>query len=133
MEEKNAAAAGEAFTLEYLQTSSGTGIVPTATIRVKTAKGDVIQEAACGDGPVDAATRAIDKAVGLKPKMLDYALRAVTSGKDAQGEVTVRIEEGGLTINGRGASTDIIEASARAYLHAINKLVRAKQTRAKAK
>ena len=132
MEEKNAAA-GEAFTLEYLQTSSGTGIVPTATIRVKTAKGEILQEAACGDGPVDAATRAIDKAVGLKPKMLDYSLRAVTSGKDAQGEVTVRIEEGGLTINGRGASTDIIEASAKAYLHAINKLVRAKVTRAKVK
>ena len=132
MEEKNAAA-NEAFTLDYLHTSSGSGIVPTATIRIKTAKGDVIQEAACGDGPVDAATNAIDKAVGLKPKMLDYSLRAVTSGKDAQGEVTVRIEEGGFTINGRGASTDIIEASAKAYLHAINKLVRAKQTRAKVK
>ena len=63
--------------------------------------------------------------------MLDYSLRAVTSGKDAQGEVTVRIEEGGFTIHGRGASTDIIEASAKAYLHAINKLVRAKNTRKK--
>jgi len=132
MEEKTATI-NEAFTLDYLQTSSGTGIVPTATVRVKTVKGDIIQEAACGDGPVDAATRAIDKAVGLKPKMLDYSLRAVTSGKDAQGEVTVRIEEGGLTINGRGASTDIIEASTKAYLHAINKLVRAKVTRAKQK
>ena len=131
MEEKNAAA-NEAFTLSYLHTSSGS-VVPTATVKIKTAKGDVIQEAACGDGPVDAATKAIDKVVGLKPKMLDYSLRAVTSGKDAQGEVTVRIEEGGYTIHGRGASTDIIEASALAYLHAINKLVRAKATRKKAK
>jgi 2-isopropylmalate synthase len=126
MGEKNATT-DEAFTLDYLHTSSGSGIVPTATIRIKTAKGEVVQEAACGDGPVDAATRAIDKAVSLKPKMLDYSLRAVTSGKDAQGEVTVRIEEGGFTLNGRGASTDIIEASAKAYLHAINKLVRAKK------
>jgi 2-isopropylmalate synthase len=132
MEDKNADA-NDAFTLDYLHTSSGSGIVPTATIRIKTEKGVIIQEAACGDGPVDAATRAIDKAVGLKPVMKDYSLRAVTSGKDAQGEVTVRIEEGGMTINGRGASTDIIEASAKAYLHAINKLVRAKVNRAKAK
>jgi 2-isopropylmalate synthase len=128
MDEKSAGS-NEAFTLDYLQTSSGTGIVPTATVRIKSTDGKVIQEAACGDGPVDAATKAIDKAVNLKPKMLDYSLRAVTSGKDAQGEVTIRIEEGGFTIHGRGASTDIIEASARAYLHAINKLVRAKQSR----
>lgn len=122
----------DAYTLDYLQTSSGTGIVPTATVRVKKADGAVIQEAACGDGPVDAATRAIDKAVHLQPKLLDYSLRAVTSGKDAQGEVTVRIEEGGLTILGRGASTDIIEASAKAYLHAINRLLRAKRQHQKA-
>jgi 2-isopropylmalate synthase len=122
----------DAYTLDYLQTSSGTGIVPTATVRVKKADGAVVQEAACGDGPVDAATRAIDKAVHLQPKLLDYSLRAVTSGKDAQGEVTVRIEEGGLTILGRGASTDIIEASAKAYLHAINRLLRAKRQHQKA-
>lgn len=120
------------YTLDYLQTSSGMGVVPTATIRIKTQKGEIVQEAACGDGPVDAATIAIDKIVGLKPKMLDYSLRAVTSGKDAQGEVTVRIEESGLTILGRGASTDIIEASAKAYLHAINRLLKAKRQRQKA-
>ena len=77
----------------------------------------------------DAATRAIDKVIGLKPKMLDYNLRALTSGKDAQGEVSVRIEESGLTILGRGASTDIIEASAKAYLNALNKLIQAKNRR----
>jgi 2-isopropylmalate synthase len=71
--------------------------------------------------------------VGLKPKLLDYNLHAVTSGKDAQGEVTVRIEEGGLTISGRAASTDIVEASAKAYLNAINKLVLAKERRAAGK
>lgn len=118
----------EVYALDYLQTSSGTGIVPTATLRLKM-EGKVIQEAACGDGPVDAAYRAIDKGVGLRPKLLDYGLRALSSGKDAQGEVTVRIEEGGLSILGRGTSTDIIEASAKAYLNAINKLVIAKRTR----
>lgn len=125
--EEGAGVTHDAYVLDYLHTSSGSGIVPTATVRVKKADGQVVQEAACGDGPVDAATRAIDKVVGLKPKMLDYNLRALTSGKDAQGEVTVRIEESGLTILGRGASTDIIEASAKAYLNALNKLVQAKR------
>ena len=60
-------------------------------------------------------------------------VRHITSGKDAQGEVTIRIEEGGLTILGRGASTDIIEASAKAYLNALNKLMVAKRTRARGK
>ncbi|MFA5976090.1 MAG: 2-isopropylmalate synthase [Elusimicrobiota bacterium] len=123
----------DAYSLEYLHTSSGMGTVPTATIRVKLANGDIVQEAACGDGPVDATTRAIDKVVGLKPKLVDYNLHAVTSGKDAQGEVTVRIEESGLMILGRGASTDIIEASAKAYLHAINRLMKAKKQHNKTK
>jgi 2-isopropylmalate synthase len=131
MEEESADGQDE-FTLDYLHTSSGHGIVPTATVRVKKRDGAVVQEAACGDGPVDATTKAIDKIIGLKPKMLDYSLRALTSGKDAQGEVSVRIEEAGVIISGRGASTDIIEASAKAYLNALNKLSQAKRTRAKA-
>jgi 2-isopropylmalate synthase len=131
--EEKATETHDAYTLDYLHTSSGSGVVPTATIRIKKADGEVVQEAACGDGPVDAATRAIDKVVGLKPKLADYSLRAITSGKDAQGEVTVRLEESGLTILGRGASTDIIEASAKAYLHAINKLIKAKGHRPQGK
>ena len=127
--EEKAADAKEDFVLEYLNASSGTGIVPTATLRIRKADGHVVQEAACGDGPVDAATRAIDKVTGFKPKLVDYSLHAITSGKDAQGEVSIRIEEGGLTILGRGASTDIIEASAKAYLNAINKLMVARRTR----
>ena len=119
------------FVLEYLHAASGSGVVPTATVRIKKADGVIIQEAACGDGPVDAATNAIDKVVGLKIKLLDYNLHAVTSGQDAQGEVTVRIEASGMTILGRGASTDIIEASAKAYLNAINKLMQAKRMRQK--
>ena len=129
--EEEVADVKEDFILDYLHAASGSGVVPTATIRIKKASGEIVQEAACGDGPVDAATNAIDKVVGLKPKLVDYNLHAITSGKDAQGEVTIRIEEGGLTILGRGASTDIIEASAKAYLNALNKLMVAKRTRAK--
>jgi len=111
----------EAFTLDYLNTSSGTGVVPTATVRLRK-KDEVLQEAACGDGPVDAAYRAMDKIVGLRPKLLDYTLHAISSGKDAQGEVTVKVEKDGLVVSGKGTSTDIIEASAKAYLNALNKL-----------
>ncbi|MCD5390536.1 2-isopropylmalate synthase, partial [candidate division NPL-UPA2 bacterium] len=87
-------------------------------------KGDkIIEDAACGDGPVDAAYRTIDRITGIEGKLLDYSLRAVTSGKDALGEVTVKIAEGKQTVSGRGTSTDIIEASAKAYLNAVNKLI----------
>ncbi len=112
----------EAFSLEYLNTSSGTGIVPTATVRLKK-DGKILQEAACGDGPVDAAYRAIDKITGLKSALRDYSLRSVSSGKDAQGEVSVKVEKDGVIVTGKGLSTDIIEASAKAYLNAVNKLM----------
>lgn len=117
----------EDFVLEFFESSSRSDASPTAIVRIRKANGEVVESTAQGDGPVDATTKAIDKVVGLKPKMADYNLHAITSGKDAQGEVTVRLEEGGLTIQGRGASTDIIEASAKAYLNALNKLVLAKR------
>ncbi|MCD5397348.1 2-isopropylmalate synthase [candidate division NPL-UPA2 bacterium] len=112
----------ETFHLEYIHTTSGSQTVPTATIKLKK-KGKIIEDAACGDGPVDAAYKTIDRITGIKGKLLDYSLRAVTSGKDALGEVTVKIKEGKEVSLGRGTSTDIIEASAKAYLNAVNKLV----------
>jgi 2-isopropylmalate synthase len=112
----------EVYSLVYLNTSSGTGIVPTATVRLKKEE-EVLQEAACGDGPVDAATRAIDKIVRLNCVLRDYSLRAVSSGKDALGEVVVKVEKDGFVVTGKGTSTDIIEASAKAYLNALNKLL----------
>ncbi len=111
----------ESYSLEYLNTSSGTATIPTATVRLKKGK-DIFQEAACGDGPVDAMTNAIDKITGHKPTLEDYSLRSISSGKDALGEVTVRIHENGVKMIGRGTSTDIIEASAKAYLNAINRI-----------
>ncbi len=121
----------DAYSLEYLQSISGTGVAPMATVRIKTLTGKIIEETATGDGPVNASTNAIDKVVGLKPKLMGYNLHAVTSGQDAQGEVSVRLEEGGLTMSGRGASTDVIEASAKAYLNALNKLTAAKSRTSK--
>ncbi|MCK4325221.1 2-isopropylmalate synthase [bacterium] len=122
MVEDEISAIPETFRLEYIHTTSGSQTVPTATIRLKRGA-KIIEDAACGDGPVDAAYRTIDRITGVKGKLLDYSLRAVTSGKDALGEVTVKIAGGKQTVIGRGTSTDIIEASAKAYLNAVNKLI----------
>jgi 2-isopropylmalate synthase len=110
------------FELEYLRVLIETGESPTATVKIKSKEG--IKEAqAEGDGPVDAAYEAIREATGFSPKLESYSIRAVTSGKEALGEATVRISESGRTYIGRGVSTDIIEASAKAYVDAINRMV----------
>jgi 2-isopropylmalate synthase len=112
----------EEFRLDYISISSGNKTLPTATIRL-IHEDKLLQDAACGDGPVDAALQTINRITGLKGKLLDYALRAVTGGTDALGEVTVKIRSGSFIETGRGTSTDIIEASAKAYLNAINKVL----------
>lgn len=115
----------EIYTLESFQISSGNKVVATATISLK--KDEVtVTEAATGHGPVDAAFNAIERIVGIRFKLEDYALRAVTEGKDALGEVTVRVSENGEIFTGKGVSTDIIEASVMAYLNAINRIVSGK-------
>jgi len=113
--------APEFYKLEYLHITSGTNIVPTATIKLKF-KEAVLKGVSNGDGPVDACYKAIDIITGLHGKLLDYNIKAVTSGKDAMGEVNVLVQFGKHTIGSLGASTDIIEASVKAYLNAINKL-----------
>ncbi|MBN1872447.1 MAG: 2-isopropylmalate synthase [Candidatus Omnitrophica bacterium] len=112
----------EKYHLECLQVSSGTNIIPSATLKL-ICDNETIETASTGDGPVDACYKAIDKATGIKGKLLDYSIRAVTGGKDAVGEVSVRVKAKGKVITGRGTSTDIIEASAKAYLNAMNRLV----------
>lgn len=119
--EDSARAVAERYRLAYLQVSSGTNIVPSATIKLK-CDNRTIETASTGDGPVDACYKAIDKATGIKGKLLNYSLQAITGGKDAVGEVAVRVKAKGEVITGRGSSTDIIEASAKAYLNAINRL-----------
>jgi len=112
----------ETYTLDYLHMISGTGIIPSATVRLKKDT-EVFQDSGVGDGPVDAVLNAIDAITGLKGRLQDYQLRAVTSGKDAIGEVSIRVDFDGTVVPGKGSSTDVIEASARAYVNALNRLV----------
>src|SRR5690606_37387458 len=120
--EEEVVAVPESFVLEYMQVTTGNTTVPTASVRIR--RDDrVYQEAATGDGPVDAIYRAIDRICGLETTLVGYSLQAATAGKDALGEVTVQVRDNGNTYVGRGTSTDIVEASARAYLQAINKIV----------
>ena len=112
----------EIFKLETYQISSGNCLVSTSTVSVRR-NGNVFTEAATGEGPVDAAFNAMERAVGFTMKLEDYSLRAVTGGKDALGEVTVRVSRNGKMFTGRGVSTDVIEASVKAYLSAINRVL----------
>ncbi|HZY31308.1 MAG TPA: 2-isopropylmalate synthase [Candidatus Methylomirabilis sp.] len=120
--EEEVMAPGETYSLDYLQFTSGTNIVPTATVRLKR-ENEILQESGWGDGPVDAAYKAIDHITKVQGRLADYSIRAVTAGKDAMGEVVLKLEIDGHTVMGKGTSTDIIEASVRAYLNAINKIV----------
>jgi len=115
----------QTYELQYLHVACGTGTLPTASVKIRV-KDEVKQAAACGDGPVDAAYEAIREATGQSPKLESYSIRAVTGGKEALGEATVKITGNGRTCIGRGISTDIIEASAKAYVDAINRMVSAK-------
>ena len=110
------------FTLEGLQVTSGTNAIPTATVTLKDSNGQKLQDASIGDGPVDAIYSAIQRLTGIRASLSDYRIRAVTKGKEALGEVQIELEHNGRKIRGRGLSTDILEASAMAYLAAINRL-----------
>ncbi|MDD3905869.1 MAG: 2-isopropylmalate synthase [Candidatus Omnitrophica bacterium] len=116
----------EKFRLAHFYISSGDQVKPTASIKLKF-DNKILEASSSGDGPVDACYKAIDKITGLTGKLLDYQIRSVTSGKDALGEVLIKISSKGNIVSGRGASTDIIEASVKAYLSAANKLVYKRQ------
>ncbi len=107
--------------LKTLRVSSGTNQVPTATVELEV-DGRAVAQTGTGDGPVDAVYRTIAAITQTKSKLLMYVVKAITGGTDAQGEVSVRVQEDGRTVTGHGADTDIITASARAYLSALNKL-----------
>ena len=109
-----------AYTLKYLHVSSGTSSVATATVQLQN-KDEVIQDAACGDGPVDAALKTMDRMTGVHGTLMDYALHAITRGKDAVAEASVSVNFGDEIVPGKGSSTDVVEASAKAYLNALNR------------
>ncbi|NFN87749.1 2-isopropylmalate synthase [Clostridium sporogenes] len=110
------------YELQYYHVSNGNTLVSTSAVKIKK-DNDVIEEAACGHGPVDAIFKAVDRAIGREIILEDYFLKAVTSGKDAIGEVTARVSSNDRIFVGKGISTDVIEASAKAYISAINKMV----------
>jgi len=110
----------EYYSLVHLQITSGSQSIPSAVIKIKVDE-KIIQESSTGDGPIDAVFNAIERALEIKSELESYNVRSVTSGRQALGEVLVRIRSNGKSFTGRGISTDIIEASALAYLHALNK------------
>jgi 2-isopropylmalate synthase len=108
------------FRIESLHISSGTHATPTASLWLRGPNGEILKGASSGDGPVDAAYRAIQSVTGVTARLKDYRIRSVTTGEDAQGEVSVEVECKGQRVSARAVSTDIIQSSALAYLKAIN-------------
>lgn len=117
----------EVFAFESMKITSGTKSKPTAELKLKK-KGKLISGKGYGVGTIDAIYNTIEKLTGVNPKLVDYSIQAITGGTDALGEVTVRIEEEGNIYAGHGADIDILVASAKAYLAAINRLLNKAKT-----
>ena len=111
----------DVYQLDYLNVVSGTVAVPTATVKLKI-RGVETQSAGFGVGPIDATFNTIAKMTGSRSQLLRFSVNSISGGMDAQGEVTVRLEENGLVALGKGADPDIITASAKAYLNGLNRL-----------
>ena len=111
----------EQYRLQYLEAFSKTGAKPAATLTIAFDGKDHTVKAE-GDGPVDAAFNAVESLANSGAELKLYSVNAITSGSDSQGEVTVRLERGGVIVNGSGADTDIVVASVKAYLNALNLL-----------
>ena len=107
--------------IQSLNTSAGTGTIPSATVRLHHEDGDVVEEAAVGDGPIDATFKALARAIGFSGELADFRVSSVTDGEDAQGVAHVSISHNGECLHGRGISTDIVEACAHAMLEVIHK------------
>ncbi|HEY1012050.1 MAG TPA: 2-isopropylmalate synthase [Herpetosiphonaceae bacterium] len=134
------------YELEHVQFASGTSAIPTATVRIRQANGEVKIESGQGTGPIDAVYSAINKVVQTPVTLLEFAVNAITEGIDAVGEVSVQVQEGqrenqrngspkdanGRVWKGYGVNLDIIVAAAEAYVAALNKLLQARQERLRA-
>ena len=116
------------FDLKYMHVFGGSSTIQTATVRIQSDE-NIIEDSSTGDGPVDALFNAIDRALNKKPTVESYRVRSVTAGREAMGEVAVRIRKDGRSYTGVGVSTDIIEASGKAYILAINKKERYERRR----
>jgi 2-isopropylmalate synthase len=125
----------ETYSLEHVQVSCGNQSIPTATVRIRGPNGDVVCDADHGTGPVDAVYRAINRVIGEPNQLIEFSVQSVTEGIDAVGRVTIRIQadepvngEQRRVFSGHGADTDIIVASAKAYMFALNRLIAARGT-----
>ncbi len=124
-EEKRVASEPVTYNLDHVHFSSGDHDIPTATVRLVGPDGTSFTDASTGNGPVDAVCKAIDRVIGCACKFVDFNVQSVSEGLDSIGTVTIRIENDGRTFSGRGASTDVIVASAMAYLSAVNRMLAA--------
>jgi len=121
--------ASEVYHLDYVEVSCGNNNIPTATVRLIGPDGRAVADADLGTGPVDAIYKAINRIVKVPNKLTEFTVKSVTEGIDAIGEVLIRVESDGVGYSGRGADTDIIVASAKAYMNALNRLLVAKRAR----
>ena len=119
----------EVYHLDHVEVSCGDHNIPTATVRLIGPDGQSLADAALGTGPVDAVYKAINRIVGIPNRLTEFTVKSITEGIDAIGEVLIRIESEGVTYTGRGAATDIIVASAKAYMNALNRLLAVKKGR----
>jgi len=114
--------APEHFHLDLVQVSCGDRSRPTATVMLRTPAGEELMDAAIGTGPVDAVYKAINRVVQIPNQLIEFSVQSVTEGIDALGEVTIRLRYEDKVFSGHAANTDIVVASAHAYLHALNRL-----------
>ena len=124
-EEKRESTEPISYTLDHVQFTSGDHEIPTATVRLIGPDKETVTDASTGNGPVDAVCKAIDRVIGCSCRLVDFNVQSVTEGMDSMGTVTIRIDQNGRHYTGRGASTDIIVASAKAYLSAVNRMLAA--------
>lgn len=113
------------YELDYVGFNSGSSLIATATLRLKKDTGEILTDSSTGEGPVDAAFKAVERISGYEGRLKNYKINAVTQGKDAQGEVTVIAEfaSSGIEVLGKGYSTDVLIASVEAYINALNNYI----------
>ncbi|GAX34082.1 2-isopropylmalate synthase [Nodularia sp. NIES-3585] len=123
--------APDLFRVELVQISCGNNAQPTATVTLRTPAGEELTDAAIGTGPVDAVYKAINRVVNVPNQLIEFSVQSVTEGIDALGEVTIRLRHDSRVFSGHAANTDIIVASAQAYVNALNRLYASLQTQEK--
>jgi 2-isopropylmalate synthase len=119
----------EVYHLDHVEVSCGNHNIPTATVRLISPDGRAMADADLGTGPVDAVYKAINRIVRVPNRLTEFTVKSVTEGIDAIGEVLIRIESNGVSYTGRGADTDIMVASAKAYMNALNRLLASRKAK----